>query len=358
MQPVPRIFFFNHNRHRWFARTRDQDRARRLSQHAVYVGTEERAHAETSAVRTHANQINLFFFGIKQNFTVRLARAHVVFDATPPLHVVSHGAVQEARCTFDFGVKAGRREYVQGVQLSLKLLRQRSRKVKRDFGIARKIVRQQNAFEADGVAGQPHPFAFARMRDEYGTRRGAADGFGSRTQQPNRVQGRSVRTATRTHHDQVGALFGGGTRDFGRGFALLNPINHSSTRAGLHKYCVEPYVAAADVYAVPPHTGRGGWTWYTGSAAWMYRAGLESILGFQLRGDRLRIDPCIPRSWREFEITYTHDTTRYVIKVENPHGVCRGVSSVELDGEMQPSLEIVLASDGAQHNVRVVLGEP
>ncbi len=70
-------------------------------------------------------------------------------------------------------------------------------------------------------------------------------------------------------------------------FSLINPINHSSTRAGLHKYRVEPYVAAADIYAVPPHTGRGGWTWYTGSAAWMYRAGLESILGFQLQEDRL-----------------------------------------------------------------------
>ncbi len=140
-------------------------------------------------------------------------------------------------------------------------------------------------------------------------------------------------------------------------FSLLNPINHSSTRAGLHKYRVEPYVVAADIYAVPPHTGRGGWTWYTGSAAWMYRAGLESLLGFQLHGDRLRIDPCIPRSWREFEINFQHNDTRYTIKVENPHGLCRGVGSLELDGEVQPSSEIVLVSDGKQHDVRVVLGE-
>lgn len=153
------------------------------------------------------------------------------------------------------------------------------------------------------------------------------------------------------------ARLGDGDRA-GELFALLNPINHSSTRAGLHKYRVEPYVAAADIYAVPPHTGRGGWTWYTGSAAWMYRAGLESILGFQLRGVRLRIDPCIPRSWREFEISFSpqgHNATRYFIKVENPHGVCRGVGSLEIDGEIQPSFEIVLASDGKQHNVRVVL---
>ena len=100
------------------------------------------------------------------------------------------------------------------------------------------------------------------------------------------------------------AMLGDGDRA-GELFALLNPINHASTRAGLHKYKVEPYVAAGDVYAVPPHTGRGGWTWYTGSAGWMYRAGLESILGFQLSGDRLRIDPCVPRGWREFEITYS-----------------------------------------------------
>ncbi len=155
------------------------------------------------------------------------------------------------------------------------------------------------------------------------------------------------------------AMLGDGDRA-GELFALLNPINHSSTRAGLHKYRVEPYVAAADIYAVPPHTGRGGWTWYTGSAAWMYRAGLESILGFQLMGDRLRIDPCIPRSWREFEINFTpdgHSNTRYFIKVENPHGLCRGVSSLEIDGEIQPTFEIVLAKDGKRHDVRVVLGE-
>ncbi|MEO6725388.1 MAG: glucoamylase family protein [Blastocatellia bacterium] len=151
------------------------------------------------------------------------------------------------------------------------------------------------------------------------------------------------------------AMLGDGDRA-GELFALLNPINHSATRAGLHRYRVEPYVAAGDVYAVPPHAGRGGWSWYTGSAAWMYRAGLESILGFQLNGDRLRIDPCIPRSWREFEITYRRGPTRYHIKVENPHGVCRGVASMEIDGELQPASEIVLSGDAPLHNVRVILG--
>ncbi|HJU92363.1 MAG TPA: glucoamylase family protein [Pyrinomonadaceae bacterium] len=137
--------------------------------------------------------------------------------------------------------------------------------------------------------------------------------------------------------------------------ALLNPINHSSTRAGLHKYKVEPYAAAGDVYAVPPHNGRGGWTWYTGSAGWMYRAGLEWILGFKLQNDRLEINPCVPRWWREFEITYRRGRAVYRIKVENPIGVSRGVVSVEVDGDPQP--KIMLVDDEKTHNVRIVMGE-
>ena len=153
------------------------------------------------------------------------------------------------------------------------------------------------------------------------------------------------------------AILGDGERA-GELFSLLNPVNHSATRAGLHKYKVEPYVAVGDVYAVPPHTGRGGWTWYTGSAGWMYRAGLESILGFMLRGDRLQINPCIPRWWRNFEITYRRDHTTYRIKVENPLGVSRGVASVELDGQSLGDVDIPLNADGQTHSVRVVLGEP
>ena len=153
------------------------------------------------------------------------------------------------------------------------------------------------------------------------------------------------------------SLLGDGERA-GELFALLNPINHSSTRAGLHKYKVEPYVAVADVYAVPPHTGRGGWTWYTGSAGWMYRAGLESILGFKLESSHLRIDPCVPRWWRDFEITYRRGRAVYRIKVENPLGVNRGVVSVEVDGALQPNGAIDLTDDEKTHNVRIVMGEP
>jgi len=151
-------------------------------------------------------------------------------------------------------------------------------------------------------------------------------------------------------------MLGDGDRA-GELFSLLNPINHASTRAGLHKYKVEPYVAAGDIYAVWPHTGRGGWTWYTGSAGWMYRAGLESILGFKLRGDRLQIAPCIPRWWREYEITYRHGQSTYRILIENPLAFCHGVASVELDGHLQPDRQIPLVDDGQTHNVKVVLGE-
>ncbi|HTG87001.1 MAG TPA: protein ndvB, partial [Pyrinomonadaceae bacterium] len=153
------------------------------------------------------------------------------------------------------------------------------------------------------------------------------------------------------------SMLGDGERA-GELFSLLNPINHSSTRAGLHKYKVEPYVAVADVYAVPPHTGRGGWTWYTGSAGWMYRAGLESIVGFKLESTRLRIDPCVPRWWRDFEITYRRGRAVYRIKVENPGGVSRGVVSVEVDGAVQPHGAIELVDDEKTHNVRVIMGEP
>jgi cyclic beta-1,2-glucan synthetase len=153
------------------------------------------------------------------------------------------------------------------------------------------------------------------------------------------------------------AMLGDGDKA-GELFSILNPINHSNTRAGVHRYKVEPYVTCADVYSMPPHTGRGGWTWYTGSAGWMYRAGLEWILGFRLRGETLLFDPCIPNSWRGYEMTFRYRSTRYEISVENPRRVSRGVTHLELDGEALPetSRHIPLADDGVTHRVRVVLG--
>jgi cyclic beta-1,2-glucan synthetase len=141
-------------------------------------------------------------------------------------------------------------------------------------------------------------------------------------------------------------------------FSILNPINHARTRADIYRYKVEPYVACADVYAEASHVGRGGWTWYTGSAGWMYRAGLESILGFRLRGATLVIDPCIPKSWPGFEIEFQYHSARYSIAVKNPRGVSRGVSSTYLDGKALQAGEgqISLADDGASHKVEIVLG--
>ena len=140
-------------------------------------------------------------------------------------------------------------------------------------------------------------------------------------------------------------------------FSVLNPINHASTRAGVHRYKVEPYVMAADVYTEPPHVGRGGWTWYTGSAGWMYQAGTEWILGFRLRGTTLVVDPCIPRAWPGFEIDFRYHSARYEIVVQNPAGVSRGVASIELDGAaLDCGTPIPLADDGITHHVRIVLG--
>jgi cyclic beta-1,2-glucan synthetase len=151
------------------------------------------------------------------------------------------------------------------------------------------------------------------------------------------------------------AMLGDGDKA-GELFSLLNPINHAATRAGLHRYKGEPYVAAGDVYSERSHIGRGGWTWYTGSASWMYRAALESILGFHLHGSTLKIDPCIQRDWREFDIKYRRGKTLYEIKVENPLSVCRGVEEVWLDGVRLPQNEIPLVEDGATHHIKVVLG--
>jgi cyclic beta-1,2-glucan synthetase len=141
-------------------------------------------------------------------------------------------------------------------------------------------------------------------------------------------------------------------------FALLNPINRSATRADVTRYKVEPYITAADVYSEPPHVGRGGWTWYTGSAAWMYRAGIESILGLTRQGAFLLLAPCIPAHWPRFEIVFRHGATRYEIAVENPRGVNRRITHAELDGAALPAgpLRIPLADDGKTHRIRAVLG--
>jgi cyclic beta-1,2-glucan glucanotransferase len=140
-------------------------------------------------------------------------------------------------------------------------------------------------------------------------------------------------------------------------FQMLNPITHTSSRASVQRYKVEPYVLAGDVYAEPPHIGRGGWTWYTGSAGWLYRAGLESILGFRVHGMMLSIDPCIPRNWPTYSITFRYRSATYQIRVNNPSGVSRGVASVNLDDKIVVDrANIPLVDDGAAHRVIVEMG--
>ena len=142
-------------------------------------------------------------------------------------------------------------------------------------------------------------------------------------------------------------------------FSMLNPINHTLTPDAVQRYKVEPYVACADVYSRPPHVGRGGWTWYTGSAGWMYRAGVEWILGLRLRGATLTLSPCIPKSWPGYSLAFRYKSARYDIRVENPDSVCRGVVVAELDGVALPENKalVPLADDGASHRLRVVLGQ-
>ena len=158
------------------------------------------------------------------------------------------------------------------------------------------------------------------------------------------------------------AMLGRGDRAY-RLFKYLNPIDHGNSPTSIERYKVEPYVLAADVYSVEPYVGRGGWTWYTGSAGWMYRAGMEFILGLRLAGDELIIDPCIPSTWTEFSIRYEHEKTIFHIEVKNPHGYEKGVMSCEVDGVSQVETEglqarnrFKLLTDQKEHHVRVVMG--
>jgi len=140
-------------------------------------------------------------------------------------------------------------------------------------------------------------------------------------------------------------------------FRLLNPILHSRTKADAESYRVEPYVIAADVYSVDPYVGMGGWTWYTGSSGWMYRLGVEAILGIEREGDCLIINPTIPKAWQSYKISYHYQQATYEIQVENPDGVSHGVLEVIIDGERKSDLRIPLSSEEQVHQVTVTLGE-
>jgi cellobiose phosphorylase len=137
---------------------------------------------------------------------------------------------------------------------------------------------------------------------------------------------------------------------------LLNPVYHASTPEGVQRYRVEPYVVAADVYGGSEHPGRGGWTWYTGSAGWMYRIALERVLGLRRSGKTLSLQPCIPSQWGQFELSYRYLSSSYRIRVENPERVSYGVLRLELDGKAVRESYVRLVDDGKTHEVRVTLG--
>jgi cellobiose phosphorylase len=137
---------------------------------------------------------------------------------------------------------------------------------------------------------------------------------------------------------------------------MLNPVEHARDEKDCERYKVEPYVMPGDVYSLAGHVGRGGWTWYTGAAAWTYRVWLEEILGFQRRGDTLTINPVIPKDWSGFRLRYRFRNTIYRIAVENPDHCSRGVTLMELDGVAVFNKIVTLRDDALPHEVRVVLG--
>jgi cyclic beta-1,2-glucan synthetase len=138
-------------------------------------------------------------------------------------------------------------------------------------------------------------------------------------------------------------------------FHLINPIYHADTPEKVERYRVEPYVIAADVYSRPPHIGRGGWTWYTGSASWMYRLGVEKMLGLQRVGDNLQLNPCIPKDWQNYEIAYRFGNTMYHIHVENQQDVNHGTTQIVMDGQLLTDTNIPLRDDEQAHKVVVTL---
>jgi len=124
------------------------------------------------------------------------------------------------------------------------------------------------------------------------------------------------------------------------------------------RYGLEPYVVAADVYRLPGHIGQGGWSWYTGSAAWMYRAWVEEVLGLKVRGDHMQMNPVIPGWWEGFRLRYRHGEAIYEIQVENPEGCERGVSWVEMDGQRMRNGMIPLDRGLVKHRILVHMGKP
>jgi len=139
---------------------------------------------------------------------------------------------------------------------------------------------------------------------------------------------------------------------------MVNPIDHMRTAEGVEHYRAEPYAVAADVYAHPMHIGRAGWTWYTGSAGWMYQAAIDALLGLRQNGATFSVTPNIPAMWPEYSLDWKVGRTRYHITVMNPEQRCAGLRSADMDGQAIDPSAIPLVDDGESHEIVVVLGDP
>ena len=138
-------------------------------------------------------------------------------------------------------------------------------------------------------------------------------------------------------------------------FKMINPIEHSRTKEAAQKYKVEPYVIAADVYGIGNLIGRGGWTWYTGSASWMYKAGIQYILGLEIENGMLRIEPCIEKDWKEYSVKYKYENTIYNIKVKNPNSKNTGVSEFYLNGNKIEEKSIKLVDNKSINEIEIIM---
>lgn len=136
---------------------------------------------------------------------------------------------------------------------------------------------------------------------------------------------------------------------------MINPIEHSRTREEARKYKVEPYVIPGDVYSSENLAGRGGWTWYTGSSGWFYKAGVEHILGLRIDNGYIKLEPCIPQDWKEYSIKYRYKTSIYNIKVKNPNSKQQGVSEFILNGKELENKKIKLIDDGSINEIEVIM---
>ncbi len=137
---------------------------------------------------------------------------------------------------------------------------------------------------------------------------------------------------------------------------MINPLKRTATNQDIEKYMVEPYALASDIYTEPPYVGRGGWTWYTGSAATLYFVFVEEILGFKVRGDKFSINPCIPKTWGELSIRFQCKSASYKIKISNPKNLSTGVKEISFDGSKLASDSIPLLDDNHDHEVEIVMG--